>query len=59
MKLRPDMAITAKDLTGINKKVGRKALFLYCIIFTLKCQLYSCWWARRDLNPHDLTATRF
>ncbi len=24
-----------------------------------KSALYSSWWARRDLNPYDLAATRF
>ena len=24
-----------------------------------KSALYSSWWAKRDLNPHDLAANRF
>ncbi len=43
MKKLPNMVTTAMDLTGTNKKEASKSL----------------WWAKRDLNPHDLTASRF
>ena len=42
-----------------SEPYGPKSLLVSIIENTEHETLYFLWWARRDLNPHDLAITRF
>lgn len=48
MKKQLTMDIMVKVLIGINKKIGRKALFLHYSIHIIICQVIPVWWAKRE-----------
>ena len=51
-----------EKLEKIGKKITLEIERVFKAIYKKnaeKSALYSSWWAKRDLNPHDLAANRF